>query len=112
MNEEDGVFEDFDEDEEWDEDLEEDEELVYAEAVDAGPWGEVTCFFHTGAPQTVQIQRGETVTSLRARLRGLGRNADGLAALVDGHTINAQYEVNTHVQPGANVTFSGSVKGG
>ena len=77
-------------------------------------YGSVTVFFHTGGdPVQVQLPGSfMTLTDLRSQLRLRGRNTDGLAAIVNGQTINADYEGESNLQAGSVIVFSGSVKGG
>ena len=77
-------------------------------------YGSVTVFFHTGGqPVNVRLAGHDvSLTELRQTLREQERNTDGLAAIVDGRTVVADYESSTALQAGNVVVFSGSVKGG
>lgn len=97
---------------EEDEDL--DEDWDYEEEPYTGPMdlGVIKGFFHTGPPEEVPLRYGDTITTIRAKLRERGRNADGLACLLNGQLVQSEAEPYTEVPAGANIVFSGSVKGG
>jgi hypothetical protein len=97
------------------EEEEEDEEDWDAEEESAGEpsLGQIRVHFHTGPPELVELRYNDTVTTIRQRLREEhGRNADGLAALLNGQAVSSDNEQYTVVQPGSYIVFSGAVKGG
>ena len=76
-------------------------------------YGVVKVFFHTAEPMDVPLSEDETLTSLRRKLdTDYGQQTFGLAAILQGQTIVADYEAETYLEAGNSVVFSGSVKGG
>ena len=77
-------------------------------------YGSVQVFFHTASPIRFEMpEPAITLTQLRTTLREeYDRNADGLAALVNGQAVEAEREGYVDIHAGAVVVFSGNVKGG
>ena len=73
---------------------------------------QLTAFFHTGVPQTVDVEHGSTVADMRDALQAGGIRTHGSQVLLNGVPVPFDADGVTEIVPGDVVVFTGSVKGG